>query len=303
MALHSPLKRGMSNGDAMQAIGRVCLERFVDQVQAVRDARAPEGVHQARVALRRLRAGMSLFKPMLGDPESRRVNADLWTIAAELGKARDLDVMLKRLRDLALPEHIDLQPLITAFEAERAQAYDGVIAALANDRLERLVEETAAWVETGHWLNGADRAHAKVRDKSVERFAGDELGRRTRKLRRSAKHLGDLDVRERHGVRIKAKKVRYGAEFFAPLAEDKDQRRAAKAFIGALRPLQDCLGGLNDIATASVMLREAGHGEDAARVGYAAGAAVEAIELNQDDLLKGAEKAASRFMKAKPFLD
>ncbi|HWE45603.1 MAG TPA: CHAD domain-containing protein [Caulobacteraceae bacterium] len=291
----------MTRAEAMQAIGRACLERFVTQAQIIVEARAPEGVHQARVATRRLRAGMSLFKPILADPQSRRVNGDLWTIAAELGKARDLDVMLKRVRELEFPGAVDTSPLIARLEEDREQAYENAVSMLEPSRLDPIVLETTTWVERGDWLNGADKDQAKARARRVEGVAEDELDRRTRALRKSLKNLDHLDDAERHRVRIKAKKVRYGAEFFTPLAPGKSGQKAAKAFVGALKPLQDCLGGLNDIVTSGRMLRDVSRASAVA--GFAAGAAADEIERTKDDLLHGATKAAEDFMQAKTFLD
>jgi CHAD domain-containing protein len=303
MAADSPIEPGMTVAEAMQAIGRACIARFADQARTVREVRAPESVHQARVATRRLRAGMSLFKPVLGDPETRRVNSDLWTLAAELGKARDLDVMLKRLRELHFTRDVEMHPLLEAFERRRVAAYDEIIVALEPAKLDPVVSETTAWIEEGDWLNGADKAREKLRCVDVEDFASRELGRRTRSLRKRCRKLDRLDDHHRHLVRIKAKKVRYGAEFFAPLAHGRDRKRAARVFIDTLRPLQDCLGGLNDIVTSGQMLRDAGREEPKGEVGFAAGAAADEIERTQTHLLRRAERAAADFAKAKFFLD
>ncbi len=289
----------MTRAEAMQAIGRACLDRFVEQAQVIVKSQAPAGVHQARVATRRLRAGMSLFRPLLADPQSRRVNGDLWTLAAELGKARDLDVMLKRLRALELPAEIDLTPLVHKLETRQYMAYGDVVHMLQPARLEPIVLEATTWVERGDWLNEAE--NAKARAKPVEGFAVDEMERRTRALRKSVKRLDHLEDSERHRVRIKAKKVRYGAEFFTPLADGKHGHKAAKAFVGALKPLQDCLGGLNDIVTSGQMLRD--FGRTYTSVGFAAGAAADEIERTRDDFLRGAKKAAEGFVEAKLFLD
>ncbi|HEY3813516.1 MAG TPA: CHAD domain-containing protein [Caulobacteraceae bacterium] len=291
----------MTRAQAMQAIGRACLERFVEQAKLIVKTQSPVGVHQARVASRRLRAGMSLFKPLLADPQSRRVNGDLWTLAAELGKARDLDVMLKRLGELEFPGEVDLSPLIHQLETRRYMAYGDVVHILQPARLDPILLETTAWVERGDWLKDADKAQARARAKPVESFAVDELQRRTRALRRAVKRLDHLEDTERHRVRIKAKKVRYGAEFFTPLAPGKHGHKAAKAFVGALKPLQDCLGGLNDIVTSGQMLRDLGRTYIA--VGFAAGAAADEIERTKNHLLHGAKKAAEDFIEAKLFLD
>ncbi len=57
----------------------------------------PEGLHQMRVALRRLRAAISLFSDLLTDPQTNASKAELKGIAGELVPARELDVFLKRV--------------------------------------------------------------------------------------------------------------------------------------------------------------------------------------------------------------
>jgi triphosphatase len=59
----------------------------------------PEGLHQMRVALRRLRAGISLFSDMLTDSQTNSLKVDLKWIAGELGPAREIEVFLKRVVD------------------------------------------------------------------------------------------------------------------------------------------------------------------------------------------------------------
>lgn len=74
-------------------------------------------------------------------------------------------------------------------------------------------------------------------------------------MKRRGRHLDDLDPEERHRVRIAAKKLRYGAEFFAPLFPGKKAGKRHGAFGKALSDLQDHLGALNDIATGHELMR------------------------------------------------
>jgi len=57
----------------------------------------PEGVHQMRVGLRRLRAAMSLFAALLGDRQTAAIKNELKWLAGELGPARELDVLVSRV--------------------------------------------------------------------------------------------------------------------------------------------------------------------------------------------------------------
>jgi triphosphatase len=79
-------------------------------------------------------------------------------------------------------------------------------------------------------------------------FASEQLARRWRKVRKRGKVLADLDPRGRHKLRIQTKKLRYAAEFFAPLFRTKRAAKRSKQFLHELERLQDALGDLNDIA-------------------------------------------------------
>ncbi len=72
----------------------------------------------------------------------------------------------------------------------------------------------------------------------------------------------ELDNPGLHGLRLKAKRLRYAAEFFAPLFPEKPASR----FIRRLAELQECLGMFNDTTVAGALLREVG-----GKPGYGAG--------------------------------
>ena len=79
---------------AFQISARACLHQIVANQNPTRSGDA-EGVHQARVGLRRLRAAISLFGGMLLDPRSSTIKRELKWITGELAPARDLDVFIK----------------------------------------------------------------------------------------------------------------------------------------------------------------------------------------------------------------
>ena len=59
----------MTAGRAFTLIGRACLRHLVANVPALME-RESDALHQMRVALRRLRAAISLFSPVVGDDRS-----------------------------------------------------------------------------------------------------------------------------------------------------------------------------------------------------------------------------------------
>src|SRR5215203_6355489 len=117
--------------------------------------------------------------------------------------------------------------------------------------------------DLGPWLRKDGKAE---REAPVERFAADELRRRAKRIRKRGRHLPELAPDERHRVRIAVKKLRYAAEFFAPLYEGKGRAKRTRRFRDALGELQDRLGDLNDIAVAATMAETAGAGAPAARL-------------------------------------
>jgi len=296
------LDHAIDTAGAFQAIGRACLAQFLKNERLIRETRAVEAVHQARVAIRRLRAALSLFKPLFGDPESERLKAALRRTGQSLGAARDLDVLIERVRGLELTPSFDAPSLLAALERRRAQAYDDAVAALEAPELSRLLFDLARWLETGEWLTAEDPVRTAARTRSAHVFGRETLKKRTHRLRKGSRHIRDLEPSERHAVRIKAKKLRYGAEFFASLAQGKSGRKAAEAFIEALRPFQDALGELNDLVNAERQLRVLAEISHDPNLAFAAGAAVDEVERGAGRLLKRAEKAAAAFTEAKLFL-
>ncbi len=85
------LRVGMSAREAFKAVGLACLNQVINNEPALLKA-DPEGVHQMRVGLRRLRAAMSLFSVLLRDPQTAAIKTELKWLAGELGPARELEV-------------------------------------------------------------------------------------------------------------------------------------------------------------------------------------------------------------------
>jgi CHAD domain-containing protein len=138
-----------------------------------------------------------------------------------------------------------------------------------------------------------------VTDRPATALARDALGRSARRLSKRSKRLRHADAAARHRVRVAAKKLRYAAEFFAPLF----RHAGAGDYIETLAELQGALGSLNDMAAATRLLDELMTAASDAELAHAAGivrgwaAAMSARELEQ------LPKSWRRFSKAKPFWD
>ena len=90
------LTPGTTSREAFKIIGLACLNQIIGNHQPVIQGH-PEGVHQMRVGLRRLRAAMSVFSHLLHDAQTAAIKAELKWLAGELAPARELDVLVQRV--------------------------------------------------------------------------------------------------------------------------------------------------------------------------------------------------------------
>jgi triphosphatase len=234
------LEPGMSEADAFRAIAFACLRHFRLNEIALLAARDPDALHQARVALRRLRSALSLFRHAVRGHDYRQLREELRWVAGQFGEARNLDVLLG---PDAPPSFAEDDELHAALKAKRETAYDWVMATLGSERARKLLLRVALWLETGGW-----RFKPRA-DGDVRALAAHQLERQWRKVRRRGAELGGLDADAEHQLRVDIKKLRYGAEFLAGLYPGK---HAGRRFIGALKELQEQLGIANDHRTAAV---------------------------------------------------
>jgi inorganic triphosphatase YgiF len=289
------LKPQATTAEAFQAAARNALAHMAGSAQALREAPAPEAIHQLRVAARRLRSLIATFAPVVGDARADGMKGELKWLAKACDLARELDVFADeapRWAEALKPAPEGLAALLAAAAEARGPAAAEAAFAASSERFRTLLLDATAWVETGDWL--ADPERAKDRDRPARAFAADALERRLKRLRRKAKGFAGADDAHRHELRIEAKKLRYAAEAFASLFPAK---RAA-AFIARLKTVQDELGALNDAAVVGPLL--AGLDLDPAAA-FAAGELVGLRSADGPARLAAAGKALDRLLAAEPF--
>jgi Uncharacterized conserved protein, COG3025 len=226
---------------SFQQIVRSCMRQFEANLPGLLGTTDPdpEFVHQMRVALRRMRAAIGLLR-FMGYTKPAWLGELKW-LMGELAVARDWDVLvtetLPRIQ-AHLPQPERLAGLLEAAEVQRRLAHDRARAALMSPRLVQL------------WLRvERDLALLPVSADTTAAWSQAALRRRRRQLVRLGERLHELDAAGRHAMRIAAKKLRYGAEFFAVW-----HPKAARRFIRHLSDLQDVLGALNDAAVTARLL-------------------------------------------------
>jgi inorganic triphosphatase YgiF len=233
---------------ALQKIGRSCLAQLLRNEPAVLSAQ-PEGVHQMRVAVRRLRSAISSLKKFLPQDDVRWVTEELRWLGGTLGPARNLDVFAAELVPLArtgLPDEPGWGDLAAALHRMRVAAYDQIKEAVLSQRYTANMLRLLRWFEGSGWRRHSASDELDAMTSPIGAMAPSVLDRRRRKVRRRGKGFGSLAPRERHKLRIAVKKLRYTIELFGSLF-DKD---GLERFVGRLKRLQSDLGYGNDVRVA-----------------------------------------------------
>ena len=230
---------GQTPVEAFRCIALSCLEHFQRNEQGLLHSKDPEFVHQARVALRRLRSAIKLFAPIL-PPEFVATYGQTWqTLGSALGEARNWDVFLEETLPpiaAAFPDDKDIKRLRKAAQRKTQSARKSIICLLAIREYPRLLLEFTAAVYTV----------SQSLPIPLEDFARQQISLHARKARKLAIRHAELTAGERHKMRIAFKKLRYTLEFFAPLLS----QRKLKPYLAGLSQLQDELGLINDHVTA-----------------------------------------------------
>lgn len=249
----------MSAEQAFRAIARSCFAQLLLNQDCLGETRDAEAVHQMRVALRRLRSAMTLFKGLLETAETDWLRGELRWLLEPLGRARDCDVFLAEVIDpltARFGSEIGFQRLRDDIMTEGRQAYDAVLALLAQPRLTHLILRLGRWIEAGDWTTGESVDHQARLAMPVEQLALAALTKRERQIHRAMRHLDEQTVETRHQARISIKKLRYYVDFFQTLFQTGKIKRLS----AALAVLQDRLGLLNDIAVAEKRLHDRAEG-------------------------------------------
>jgi triphosphatase len=216
-----------------------------------------EPVHQMRVAVRRARSVITVFRDVLGCPAVDRANDVLKGFGARLGPARDWDVFVTETAPAvtaAFPGNPRLERLLAAADRRRRECHAGLDAYLESCAFRALGLELA-WVSASRsWQEALEPERQEALTQPPHEFAAFVLQRRLKKLLALGKNIKDLDIPSLHGVRLSAKRLRYAAETFAALYPGK----ATARFIRRLSRLQQSLGVLNDGAVAAQLLDELG---------------------------------------------
>ena len=244
-----------------------------------------EFLHDYRIALRKIRSVVSLFKGVYSPEQADALKARFSALMAVTGPLRDLDVYLIERPTYLGMVPADLRPgvdlLFDRFARKRRTAQRALIRHLQSDAyaaeiagLEKLFAKPRKRLDPG-----------PEADHAVKDYAQFLIRKRYRKVRKIALGIdaGTPDE-EVHELRIQCKKLRYLMEFFAPLFGTRDMKRLIKS----MKRLQDNLGMFNDsvvqqesLAAVMTSLR-GGTPEEQLEIARSVGALMTVLHQRQD---------------------
>lgn len=253
----SPVKPGMTTRAAYGALLAHCARQMAANQSAILVDQDPSGIHQMRVAMRRLRSVHAAFRPVRPPSGSTEIIDQVKRMFRPLGTARDLDIFctetIPTLDKEAAGVGPSLVPLAAAARELRREAWAQAMRIVDDRTFTRMLLELGHLSASVSVPNGgsATAPDGTKKDPPLAQFAVSRLDRRYRQVQRQARDLESMDDEARHDLRKRLKTLRYEAAFFAPLWP-RDQ---VKAFVKPLKRLQDAFGAINDAATAASVAR------------------------------------------------
>ena len=240
--------------EAFRAIALSCLVQLQRNEAGVAIGQDPEFVHQARVAIRRLRCAFKFFSPVLA-PEFVDVYSPRWReVARSLGGLRDWDVLIgETLQSFGgkFPHFDGLELLSTRSEDARVKAgIEALKVFKGRDYSRLMLAFCAALMREAPATIGRAKVPEKYRDLDLKNFARKRLRRIERAIGKVTMTADSLSAEQFHSLRIDFKRLRYAQDIFSPLFPRKRQL----SYQSSLVALQDLLGSLNDHYTATRLL-------------------------------------------------
>ena len=221
--------------DAFATILRSCFLHLLQSLPAAEDGRNPEGVHQLRVALRRLRAALDLMGSVGSLSNLDALGSEARWLAQDLSAARDWDVFQLD----TLPTIARACPSVAGFDA------------LADRRCALFLIGLGNWIETRGWRSDVAAEDLGRLAEPAVNFAQRILSAQYAKVLKRGRRFKSLAAEELHRLRLATKRLRYLSEFLLPLYED---RKSTRRFARRLAALQEELGAFNDMAVTASLL-------------------------------------------------
>ncbi|WP_061019909.1 CYTH and CHAD domain-containing protein [Bradyrhizobium sp. CCH5-F6] len=240
--------------EAFATILRSCFLHLLQSLPAAEDGRNPEGVHQLRVALRRIRSALGLMRSVGALSNLDALRSEARWLAQDLSAARDWDVFQLE----TLPAIAKACPSVAGFDAlgraaaeRQSDAYRRAHHALDDRRCAMFLIGLGNWIETRGWRNDVAAEDLGRLAEPAVNFARRILSEQYARVLKRGRRFKSLTMEELHRVRLATKRLRYLSEFLLPLFAD---RKSARKFARRLAGLQEELGAFNDMAVTAAAI-------------------------------------------------
>ncbi len=213
----------------------------------------PEYVHQMRVATRRLRAALRMFRPVLPTDFIQKMTAVLRELMVPLGRLRDFDVLMAEIVapvTCALPEDPRLPDLAGVITNRLHVARVDAARILSQPQYGQMQLGAGALLHGAPFVDPVTASVADAEEPSLPQFADRRLRRLLKKTLTLAALARTDEPASLHQLRISIKRLRYAIEFFGAMIPGNGAARLVRR----LAALQEELGQLNDLASAGAVL-------------------------------------------------
>lgn len=213
----------------------------------------PGEIHDLRVALRRLRVGLSVLlstpNPVLSAGRRRRLEDGARRLLHRLGPLRDWDVLRHKLAESPASAHgADAKTLEQQLARRRQQRLRKVRRTLETPRTRRLRRRLAKLQR--HLEASAAHTDRAASGQAFRALARETLGLQLDTLHQRVAALDPANDEDLHRLRVQLKKLRYTAELFVPLFPPA---RTVK-FLSSVESVQQALGQAHDTAIESTLV-------------------------------------------------
>ena len=244
---------GQTIEEATRSILRECFDQIATNFEMLAGSDDPEGPHQLRIGLRRLRSALTVLSSVVDTSRTRRLAGEARWLGRKVGILRDLDVAIHDIVDFETSVHpgeASFSTLRKALVSRAVVARKKTRKVLRNKRAQAFLFDLARFVEADEWQSISDGGQALALSAPVQDLAVVALDKRWKAVRKHARDIENLDVEHRHELRKELKQLRYAVEFLAPLYP----RERVTAFVRRLKTLQTVFGDLNDAVMAHNLL-------------------------------------------------
>ncbi len=202
-----------------------------------------EGVHQMRVAIRRIRSALKTFSPLLMKADIRRWQDEFRWLGSRLGTVRDLDVFHEWLSEQQEQAREEDKDYFSVYKEDidqlRLQTRMGLIGSLESDRYRLLLEHFKDWVmQEQCFFVHAELTYSQPKT-LARKLLRDGVHRVTKKISRLKPESA---VEKLHGFRIECKRLRYSVDLLGDAS-----RRDYQPVLELCKNMQTTLGEHQDL--------------------------------------------------------